>query len=135
MGASCQAWSDCVDAERDSGRDFTEECSSQTVQLQACMQQHKAYYRDLLYEQADAPGSAQEAVHSEDGQPPQAEQLEAQALEVMHQKAAEQSDDKSQPASGVPVGPSLLHSFTGASRATCCIGHAAALLMAISIVF
>jgi len=47
-----EAWSECVDGERDKDdADFTETCRSATLALRECMLAHKDYYQPLLDEE------------------------------------------------------------------------------------
>jgi intermembrane space import and assembly protein 40 len=46
-----EAWSSCVDAERDADGDFTETCREATMALRECMLAHKEYYQPLLDEE------------------------------------------------------------------------------------
>ena len=47
-----EAWSECVDSERDKDdSDFTETCRSATLALRECMLAHKDYYQPLLDEE------------------------------------------------------------------------------------
>ncbi|KAG7667609.1 hypothetical protein Ndes2437B_g07621 [Nannochloris sp. 'desiccata'] len=54
-GGGCKdafnAWSKCVDSEREAGNDFTEECKDATLRLRECMLAHKDYYAPLLEEE------------------------------------------------------------------------------------
>jgi mitochondrial intermembrane space import and assembly protein 40 len=44
-------WSKCVDREKDTGSDYTEECRDTTLALRECMLAHKDYYAPLLEEE------------------------------------------------------------------------------------
>lgn len=64
-GGGCRsafiAWSDCVDKERESGSDFTEECREKTLALRECMLKHEDYYRPLLEEEEEMMAEKEEA--------------------------------------------------------------------------
>lgn len=44
-------WSECVDREKDTGSDYTEQCRDTTLALRECMLAHKDYYAPLLEEE------------------------------------------------------------------------------------
>jgi hypothetical protein len=44
-------WSKCVDREKDTGSDYTEECRDTTLALRECMLANKDYYAPLLEEE------------------------------------------------------------------------------------
>lgn len=46
-----EAWSTCVDTEREADKDFTETCREATIALRECMLAHKDYYQPLLDEE------------------------------------------------------------------------------------
>ena len=52
-----EAWSQCVDAEREHEGDFTETCKEATLALRECMLAHKDYYQPLLEEEERSEGA------------------------------------------------------------------------------
>jgi hypothetical protein len=51
--SNMQAWSKCVDEEREAGADYTETCTQQTLALRECMLKHQDYYKVLLDEEEE----------------------------------------------------------------------------------
>jgi hypothetical protein len=51
-----------VDSERSEGRNFTEECAERTGALQTCMEAHREYYEDFLFDSEAAAAAATAAL-------------------------------------------------------------------------
>ncbi len=51
-----------MDSERSEGRNFTEECAERTGALQTCMEAHREYYEDFLFDSEAAAAAATAAL-------------------------------------------------------------------------